>query len=456
MPLEASRLGVSHSDWIGVRDEAVRLLRRLIAVDTSNPPGNETALAVVLQEYLRGSGIEAEIHGEPPDRKNLVARVKGCRPGPRVLLLSHSDVVPAPEEDWLVPPFAGVVKDGCVWGRGALDMKNQMAAHAVALSRLVRSQQSIAGEVILAATSDEEVRTMSGARWLLEQEPELVRCDYLITESVLDGSRAGDISVFPLAVAEKSVAMFRLRARGEGGHASLALHELNAVTSLSEMLTRLEKLEPDTVISPDLRSFIEAMLPGSPLVPRLINVKTARAALRELALQDPKKARTFESLMGATFSPTILRTNSDSVNVIPTEASVDVDCRFLPSQDLDYVEAHVRKALSGFDDWSLEWLEVERSGESAKSTPLGEALQEVISRMSPGGQVLSIYSTAGTDMPWFRQALPDLVAYGFCPSFCYDSASAEARMHSSNERIDIDDLGLQVLFFEHALVELLR
>jgi acetylornithine deacetylase/succinyl-diaminopimelate desuccinylase-like protein len=452
---EALRLGLSGEEWLAVREETVRLTQRLISIDTSNPPGNETALAGVLQAYLADAGVDAELHGESPQRMNLVARLKGDRPGPRVLLLSHEDVVPAPEEDWIVPPFSGALEDGCVWGRGALDMKNQMAAHAVAVARLARSGKRLAGEVILAATSDEEVRDRSGARWLLENRRELVDCDYLITEPVVDTYRAGEVSVFPLTVGEKTVAMFRLRIHGQGGHASEPRHGDNPVVRLGEVLRRLEECEPETIISPELRAYIQATVSDPSLRARLVQTGAARAALRELALAEPDRARKLEPLYGATFSPTVLRCNSRSVNVIPTEASVDVDCRLLPSQDPEHARSHVARALAGFPDWEFEWVELEVSGESPKNSPLRDAVERVIARMSPRGQVMTIHSTAGTDCPWFRAALPNVIAYGFCPSFTTDTARVKGGMHTSNEHIPADDLGLQALFFEHAVADLL-
>ncbi len=447
---------MSATEWLEVRRETVDLARALISVDTSNPPGNETALATVLQKYLADAGVAAELDGETPERMNLVARVKGERPGPRLLLLSHEDVVPAHESDWIAPPFSAAVQGGCVWGRGALDMKNQMAAHAVALVRLARSSRRLAGEVILAATCDEEVRDQNGAHWLLENRRELVDCDYLLTEPVVDSHHGSGSSIFPLTRGEKTVAMFRLRTRGSGGHASQPLHAENTIVKLCEMVRRLEEYEPPTIISKEVRDYIEALLPNSQLRSELVNAATARTALLRLAVTAPALARRIEPLLGATYSPTVVRCNSQSTNVIPTEASVDVDCRLLPCQDPDEAREDLARALAGIADWDFEWLEREVSGESAVCSPLRDAIEQVIAHMSSNGRVVPLYSTAGTDCPWFRKALPNVVAYGFCPSFDQDGPCGAGSMHTSNERVSVDDLGLQALFFEHAALELLR
>ena len=227
-------------------------------------------------------------------------------------------------------------------------------------------------------------------------------------------------------------------------------------SKLCELVRRLEEYEPRTIISKEVRDYIEALLPNSQLRSDVVNAATARTALLRLAVTAPALARRIEPLLGATYSPTVVRCNSQSTNVIPTEASVDVDCRLLPCQDPDEAREDLARALAGIADWDFEWLECEVSGESAVCSPLRDAIERVISRMSSNGRVVSLYSTAGTDCPWFRKALPSVVAYGFCPSFDQDAPCGAGSMHTSNERVSVDDLGLQALFFEHAALELLR
>src|SRR5450756_2533739 len=176
--------GLEADDWNGLEREVVDLFTALLRVDTTNPPGNETACALVLQNYLAGNGIESTLVGETPERQNLVARLDGARPGPTLTLMGHMDVVPADAAEWSMPPFGGLVKDGYVWGCGATDMKNQVAAEAVALARLKRSGADFAGAVKYAATVDEEDGDHCGVRWLCQNEPDTLRSEYLINEGM--------------------------------------------------------------------------------------------------------------------------------------------------------------------------------------------------------------------------------------------------------------------------------
>src|SRR5881398_2829918 len=165
-----------------LRQEATKLLQGLIRIDTTNPPGNETRAAELLRDYLEESGVSCELYARIPERANLVARIPGRVDGPRLLFLSHTDVVLADPSEWNADPFGGELRDGEVWGRGALDMKGQVAAEAVALASLARDGFDPRGELIFAATADEEVGAGFGARWLCETRPDAVRADYCINE----------------------------------------------------------------------------------------------------------------------------------------------------------------------------------------------------------------------------------------------------------------------------------
>jgi acetylornithine deacetylase/succinyl-diaminopimelate desuccinylase-like protein len=203
--------GLTRDERRELQRETIALLARLLQADTTNPPGNETRAALVLQEYFAGHGLDAQLVGDLPDRQNLIVRLSGARRGPRLGLLGHLDVVPAEADEWTLPPFCGAVRDGYVWGRGATDMKNQVAAQAVAVTRLARAGAPFAGELLFMATADEERGDYCGARWLVRQRPDLVRCDYLLNEgggtySVVDGTR-----LYPLTVGEKAFADFRIR-----------------------------------------------------------------------------------------------------------------------------------------------------------------------------------------------------------------------------------------------------
>src|ERR671925_1752182 len=204
-----------------LRQEATELLQELIRVDTTNPPGNETAAAELLRDYLEDSGVSCELYAKIPERANLVARIPGRGHGPKLLFLSHTDVVLADPAEWAADPFGGELRAGEVWGRGALDMKGQVAAEAVAIASLAREGFEPAGDLIFAATADEEVGAGFGAQWLCEAHPEAVRTDYCINEGSGDRLELGGGVFYACSVAEKMSAPFLLRVRGRSGHASM-------------------------------------------------------------------------------------------------------------------------------------------------------------------------------------------------------------------------------------------
>src|SRR6184192_3770471 len=203
---------------ITLREEATDLLQRLIRLDTVNPPGNETIAAELLRDYLAESGIEAELYAKVPERANLVARIPGRGEGPRLLLLSHTDTVLADAAEWQLDPWSGELKEGEVWGRGALDMKGQVAANAVAIASLAREGFRPSGDLIFAATADEEVGDGFGLEWLCEEHPDAVRCDFAINEGGGERIELEDgRPIYEATVAEKMTAPFRLRVYGRAG-----------------------------------------------------------------------------------------------------------------------------------------------------------------------------------------------------------------------------------------------
>jgi len=449
--------GLKAAEWTALEREVVDLFTALVRVDTTNPPGNETACALVLAEYLRDNGIESRLVGELPSRQNLVARLEGDRPGPILTLMGHMDVVPADAAEWSVPPFGGVVKDGFVWGCGSTDMKNQVAAEAVALARLKRSGASLAGTVKFAATVDEEDGEFCGVRWLCREEPEALRADYLLNEGMGGLWMAvGDRKVFLLAAGEKAFAQFRIRTRGRGGHASVPEKERSAVIDLARAVVALGAFDPPAIVSPMTASLIDALVTDAVLRARLQDPATARAAGAELRRLDPEVASLVEPLLGATFTPTIL-TAGKAVNVIPTHAEASVDCRILPEMTPDGTRAMVAAVLDGLGiEWEFEWIDVTEPNMSPAPTPLSESIARVLSTDVPDAVLAPMCSGSFTDSRWVRERFPDCVAYGFAP-FVAESfhAMQGGRDHEPDERILVEDVTYQALFFERLARDLL-
>ena len=227
---------------VTLRDKVTDLLQRLIRIDTTNPPGNETAAAELLRDYLEANGLDCELIAKVPERANLVARLPGGD-GPSLLFLGHTDVVLADPAEWSVPPFSGELRDGHVWGRGALDMKSEVAANAVAIASLAREGFRPSGDLIFAATADEEAGAGFGLEWLCEAHPDAVRCDFAINEGGGDRIELEDgRPIYLPTVAEKMTAPFRLTVRGRSGHASMPGIADNALVNAVPLIERIAAL----------------------------------------------------------------------------------------------------------------------------------------------------------------------------------------------------------------------
>ena len=452
-----ARYGLDEDDWSALQTEVVDLFTALLRVDTTNPPGNETACALVVRDYLTANGVESTLIGELPARQNLVARLEGTRPGPTLTMMGHLDVVPADVGEWSVPPFAGVVKDGFVWGCGATDMKNQVAAEAVALARLKRSGADFAGTIKYAATADEEVGDVCGVRWLCAHHPDTLRSDYLLNEGM--GGLwlpVGGKKVFLLAAGEKAFAQFLIRTRGRGGHASLPEKEHSAVIDLARAVTALGLADPPAIVSAMTARFIDTLVPGAALRARLKDPASARAAGAELRRLDPVVAGLVEPLFGATLTPTMLQAGK-AVNVIPTRAEAYIDCRILPEMESDDVQDIVAGILDPLGiDWEFEWVDVTTPNASPAPTALSESIARVLRRDVPDAVLAPMCSGSFTDSRWVREAFPDCVAYGFTP-FVAESFHAMdgGRDHEPDERILVEDVTYQALFFERLARDLL-
>lgn len=440
-----------------VERETSELLSALIQIDTSNPPGGETRVAEFMRDWFAARGLHGEIAGEPADRASFVLRLDAVKPGPSLLLLAHEDVVPANASDWQVPPFSGLIRDGYVWGRGAVDIKNLVAAHAVATARIAKAGGPARGTLVYACTADEEEGSVGGARWLVEHRPDLIRTDYVINEGGGHFLERGGRRVYLLESGEKGTAQFRLIIKGEAGHASVPLRSGNAVVGAARVVDALISHELPLVVDGSSEELVRLLVDAPALRERLRDPNTARAALVELARRDVQLADMIEPLYGFAFSPTIVHSNSVAVNVYPTRVELSVDCRMLAGHDEQEVLTEVRTALDGVEaDWDLEWVgPVVRGNSSPYPSPLSEAIQKTLTEHVPEAELANSHSVGFTDSNWFRAAYPDTVAYNFAPHLVEGYDEVTPRYHNVDERILIRDLAFQSLFAERVALELL-
>jgi acetylornithine deacetylase/succinyl-diaminopimelate desuccinylase-like protein len=416
-----------------LRAEVTDLLSRLIQVDTTNPPGNETEAAELLRAYLEANGVECELYARVPERASLVARIRGSGDGPTVLFLSHTDVVLADAAEWSVPPFSGEVRDGEVWGRGALDMKGQVAASAVAIASLAREGFEPAGDLIFAATADEEVGDGFGLSWLCETHPDAIRCDYAVNEGGGDRLELGGNVYYVVTTAEKLTAPFDVHVHGRSGHASMPGIADNALVKAARLIERLAAYHPEPQIQPEVEAFLRTVLGEVP---------SANDAVARAAALDQTAAELIEPLLTPTFSPTMISA-SRKRNVIPALCSIVVDCRLLPGQTPAEIEPVLREVLGTDVAYDLEFQKAEGGSRSALDTPLWSAVESFVSDFEPGAVPVPVICAGFTDSHWLREAF-GTVAYGFFPYRTMAPELAATLIHSADERVPASDLELGV------------
>ena len=424
---------------VSLREEVTDLLQRLIRLDTVNPPGNETRAAELLREYLEANGVVCELYAKVPERANLVARIAGRGGGPSLALLSHTDTVLADPSEWQVDPWSGELRGGEVWGRGALDMKGQVAASAVAIASLARDGFEPAGDLIFVATADEVVGVDFGLSWLCREHPDAVRADYALNEGAGERFVLGGRAFYTCASAEKMSAPFRLHVRGRSGHASMPGIADNALVKAARLIERLAELELEPQLGPETGPLVAAITGADSVEPG--------EALARLADVDPLAVELVEPLLSMTLSPTMIEA-SKKRNVIPATCAVTVDRRLLPGQTPDEGDAIVRKAL-GPGDYELELMEAQGGTRSPLDTPLWDAAESFVAETDPDARVVPMCVAGFTDSHWVREAF-GTVAYGFFPARALDAETSARLVHSADERVPVDDLELGVRFFRHA------
>ena len=304
--------------------DATELLQRLIRFDTVNPPGNEQAAQEFLKELLEGAGFAVELLAEVEGRPNLVARLAGASDGPVLCLLGHVDTVLADPADWQVDPWSGEIRDGCVWGRGAVDMKSQVAAEVAAAVALAREGwRPESGDLLIVVTADEETGADHGAQWLCREHPDKVRADLVVNEGAGQRFAYGDGAFYGVCTGEKGVFRFTVSASGRAGHASLPRIGDNALSKLAPVLTDLAAARVVPEPAPEAVAILDALgldpgdMPGS---------------LARMEATDPAIVTFLEPMMGVTMAPT-MASASQKINVLPAHAEIKVDCRALPESD---------------------------------------------------------------------------------------------------------------------------
>ena len=437
-----------------IQEEVTDLLSQLIQIDTTNPPGNETEAAKFLSQNLTAEGFNCEIIGSTHQRGNIITRLKGTGEKPRLLLLSHLDVVAANQAEWTVPPFSGAIKDGFVWGRGALDMKGMTAIEVLTLKLLKRNNIKLKGDVILAATADEEMGGLSGASYLLQNHYDKVFAEYVLNEGGGSSISARDKNIYTVNTAEKGLLWLKITAKGIPGHGSMPDAAENAILLMNKVIEKLSNYPSKVELVPTVQEFLLQMAAEDPehrqlLEKILANPAESDVVLIELEKKAPAIADEIRPRLKMTITPTIIN-GGVKENVIPSQCSAVFDCRVLPGKSTADAQILIRNLLAdvGLDKLSYDVIQAQEPSESPIDTPLYTVIKSVMMDFEPKCGVTPILMAGGTDSRFFRKL--GSVCYGFHPlrSETKYGEKATRREHGIDERISIENLvfGASVLY----------
>jgi acetylornithine deacetylase/succinyl-diaminopimelate desuccinylase-like protein len=410
------------------------VLQELIRFDTTNPPGNEAACIEFIRGQLDEAGCETRIYAKDPARPNLVSRLPGGS-APPLLLQGHVDVVTTAGQTWTHPPFEARLEDGYVWGRGALDMKAGVAMLVHAFLRARRENVSLPGDLVLLVLSDEEGGGDLGARYLVEEQPELFAgMRYALGEFGGFTLHIGGKRFYPIQVAEKQICWLRAVVRGPGGHGAM-VNRGGTVARLGRLLSDLDRKRLPVHVTPVAREFVERIAAELPrkeatVLRSLLKPRLTDTALRLLG----ERGRTMEPMLRNTVNATIVR-GGEKINVVPSEIELELDGRALPGFSPDELIAEVQ-ALVG-DDIEIELVRHD-PGPSAPDLGLFESLAGIIRELDPEGIPVPLLQIGVTDGRFFSRA--GVQTYGFLPMRLPEGFQFAKLIHAADERIPVDAL----------------
>ncbi len=434
-------------DWSVLGQESIEHFKQLLRIDTTNPPGNEIEAATYIARLLDREGIDYQMVEAEPGRASLVARLRGTGKRGALLLNGHLDVVPADPEAWEHPPFAAEEADGCIWGRGAIDMKNMVTMGLMTLITLHRRKVALDRDVIFAAVADEEAGSDKGALFLVENHPDLVRSEYVLNEVGGHTLYMGEQRFYPIQVSEKGICWFKLKATGEPGHGSMP-HAGNPVLRIARAIQKLGSARLPQHNKPVVEAFLKRLAESAPfprgkILSLLLHPSLSGKLLDVLDKVQPDQAMSINAMLRHTAAPTML-SGSKKVNVIPGQASVTVDGRVLPGFSANDFLKEVQAVVG--DDLEIELLNQHDGTHFESDTPLYDAICQTLERHDAGGVPVPYMIPGFTDS--FAYAKLGATCYGFSPVRLGPELNFTRMYHGHNERIPIDGYlwGQRVLY----------
>jgi acetylornithine deacetylase/succinyl-diaminopimelate desuccinylase-like protein len=442
--------------WEALLDEAKQHFQALLRFDTTNPPGNEYLAASYLQTQLETEGIESRIIEPAPGRVSVWARLAGTGTGRPLLLVSHTDVVPVERDQWHFDPFGAEERDGFIYGRGAVDMKDMLAMELTLFlhfARQVRTTgQRLSRDLLLLAVADEEKDGTNGMAWIVKHMPELVDAEYALNEGGGMGLDLGNQRIYLCEMAQKGSIHITLRAHGAPGHAAIP-HGESAIARLARALSRITAAPLPMHVIPTTQRFIQTIAATQSRTRRNLLLQVMNPLLSESILRmlpDRDMANALRALLHNTASPTILQAGK-AINVIPGEATAQLDCRIVPGQTVETLTAELHRRI-GDKNVAIDAVS-NAPGYEMQPTPLFTAIQHAVAAQEPDALVVPYLFPAVSDSRFL--APRGVIPYGFVPHRPEPGVPpVQSLAHGHDERVSIANLEFGLKVLHHVIGEL--
>lgn len=436
MPADTPSASVS-----GLRESAIRHLQALVRCDTQSPPGNEIVAAEYIRAALADAGIESTFMEAGPGRVSVVARLKAGEPvGKPILLMGHIDVVTVEPEKWDRDPFSGELINGFVWGRGAVDMKSQVAAELAAFIAIKESGVALTRDLVFVAFADEEAGGEFGADFVWKHHKDLIDAEFAINEGGGSPIEIAGHTFYTCQVGEKGGTRLKMTVRGNPGHASVPVKG-TAMEKLGEAMTRLHAWEPPTKLTTSVRLMLEGIADAlggdaKEQIARMLDGEApAWDELATLPIPETEKDH-FRAVTRNTAVPTLVH-GGHRINVIPSEIVVEIDGRILPGEDPEAFRQQVQEAVGDVAEITFLHDEQESGIEADPESTFFEAIKATMADLAPGATVVPALISGGTD----AGLVPGIKVYGFFPALPTERVALyDTLVHGHNERFHIDDL----------------
>ena len=431
---------ISQSERAVFEREMISYFKDLLSIDTSNPPGNETAASEYIASVFKREGIEYDLFEPVSGRGSIIARIPGSGGGSPLLLMSHLDVVGADSEQWDYPPFGGCEAEGFLWGRGALDCKNTVVLWMMIMLLIKRLDLRPCRDLIFMAAADEEAGGTYGTRWIVDNHFDLIRAGAAFNEG--GGAAIGMIGhvFYTYQSGEKGNIWLRITARGRPGHGSVPRHD-NPVAALAGLLVKFKQMNFPFTVTNTVKEMVRAIssrasFPKNYIVKAMLNPLLSNYIIKK-GIMDADRIELIRSMLRNTLCPTVIKAGR-KVNVIPSEGIAEVDMRILPGNDpLETLDSIQKKIGPDFD---IEVLDIQHPTESPVNHPVVDSIRRVLRRHNPGATLIPILLPAASDATFLRRKGVDV--YGFSPLLPGEPLDC---IHGNNERISVDSVRFSLL-----------